>query len=322
AGAISFKGDANYNGTSTFAYVISDGNGETATANEIITIQAVNDAPVANPDVATVNEDVTLTVLKADGLIDDNDTDIDGDTLTVTQYVVGGTTVPVAAGSPGVRAIPNVGTLTVNSDGSYTFVPEEDYNGSVPQVTYTVSDGENTANSTLNITVTPVNDAPVAVDDTYTTNEDTAVTLLPLTGDDDVDGDTISITSINGTPLTPGTAQSITVPDGTVTVSAAGAISFKGDANYNGTSTFAYVISDGNGETATANEIITIDAVNDAPVANPDVATVNEDVTLTVLKADGLIDDNDSDVDANPLSITQYVVDGITVPVAAGSPGV
>ncbi|WP_299066160.1 Ig-like domain-containing protein, partial [uncultured Polaribacter sp.] len=124
-----------------------------------------------------------------------------------------------------------------------------------------------------------------------------AVTLLPLTGDSDVDGDTISITSINGTTLTPGTAQTITVPDGTVTVSAAGAISFKGDANYNGTSTFAYVINDGNGQTATANEIITIDAVNDAPVANPDVATVNEDVTLTVAKADGLIDDNDTDID-------------------------
>ncbi|TXD45667.1 tandem-95 repeat protein, partial [Polaribacter sp. IC073] len=147
--------------------------------------------------------------------------------------------------------------LTINTDGSYSFAPVLNFNGTVPQVTYTVSDGTNTANSTLDITVNPINDAPVAVNDNYTTNEDTSVTLTPLTGDSDVDGDTLTITSINGTALTPGTLQTITVPNGIVTVTSGGAISFAPTANYNGSSTFAYVISDGNGETATANQIIT-----------------------------------------------------------------
>ncbi|WP_171032350.1 tandem-95 repeat protein, partial [Polaribacter aestuariivivens] len=322
SGVISFAPTANYNGTSTFAYVISDGNGETATANQIITVNAVNDAPVANPDTASLAEDTTLTVAKADGLIDLNDTDIDGDILAITQFVVNGTTVPVDLTTGGTRVIPNVGTLTINADGSYSFEPVANFNGTVPQVTYTVSDGTNTANSTLNITVTPVNDVPVAVDDTYTTNEDTSVALLPLTGDSDIDGDTLTITSINGTTLTPGVAQTITVPNGVVTTTVSGVISFAPTANYNGTSTFAYVISDGNGETATANQIITVNAVNDAPVANPDTASIAEDTTLTVAKADGLIDDNDTDVDGDTLNVTQFVVGGTTVTVTPTTPGV
>ena len=114
-----------------------------------------------------------------------------------------------------------------------------------------------------------------------------------ISNDSDVDGDTLTITSINGTTLTPGVSQTITVPNGVVTTTVSGAISFSPTANYNGTSTFAYTISDGNGETATANQIITINPVNDAPVANPDTASVAEDATLTVAKADGLIDLND-----------------------------
>ncbi|TXD50137.1 Ig-like domain-containing protein, partial [Polaribacter sp. IC073] len=325
AGAISFAPAANYNGSSTFVYVISDGNGETATANETITIDAVNDAPQANPDTGSTDEDVTLTVVKANGLIDDNDTDIDaGDVLTVTKFVVDGVDVNVTPSAAGSTLIVGKGTLTINTDGSYTFAPILNFNGTVPQVMYTVSDGTNTANSTLDITVNPINDAPVAVNDSYTTNEDTSVTLTPLTGDSDIDGDTLTITSINGTVLTPGTLQTITVSNGVVTVTSGGAISFAPTANYNGSSTFAYVISDGNGETATANQIITITAVNDAPQANPDTGSTNEDETLTVVKENGLIDVNDTDIDAGTtLNITKFVVDGgspITVsPTTAGS---
>ncbi|WP_189663137.1 cadherin-like domain-containing protein, partial [Polaribacter sp. IC073] len=153
-GAISFAPTANYNGSSTFAYVISDGNGETATANQIITITAVNDAPQANPDTGSTNEDETLTVAKENGLIDVNDTDIDaGTTLNITSFVVsGGSPITVSPTTAGSTLIAGKGTLTINTDGSYSFAPVLNFNGTVPQVTYTVSDGTNTANSTLDIT--------------------------------------------------------------------------------------------------------------------------------------------------------------------------
>ncbi|MGK0355420.1 MAG: hypothetical protein ACJATY_001050, partial [Spirosomataceae bacterium] len=116
-----------------------------------------------------------------------------------------------------------------------------------------------TATATANevISVTPVNDAPVAVDDNYTTPEDVAVILTPLDLDTDLEGDPLSIVSINGTALTPGIPQTITVPNGTVTTDAGGVITFTPDANYNGSVTFPYVITDGTA-TATANEVISV----------------------------------------------------------------
>ena len=322
SGTVVFTPLENFNGSADINYTIKDDDGLVSNLATLdITVTPVNDAPVAMPDSSSAVEETTINISAIEGLLK-NDSDVDANSLTITQFTVDGATIIVDPTSGGSAVIANKGTLTINKDGSYTFVPVQDFNGVVPKVTYTVSDGTNTANSTLDITITPVNDAPLAVNDTYTTNEDTSVLLSPLTGDSDVDGDTLVITSINGTTLVANTAQTITVPNGTVTTTAAGAISFNPTANYNGNSTFAYIISDGNGETATANEIITITAVNDAPVANPDTASVNEDTTLTVAKAAGLIDDNDTDLDLDTLTVTQFSVGGTTVSVTSGTPGV
>ncbi|OWF65909.1 hypothetical protein B6A14_09130 [Polynucleobacter hirudinilacicola] len=113
------------------------------------------------------------------------------------------------------------------------------------------------------------NSAPVAVDDTYTVDEDQTVTLTPLDLDTDLDRDTLSVTSINGTTLT-GNAQEIAVTDGKVNISAAGVITFTPNANFNGEVSFDYEISDGEGGTDTATETITVNAVNDNPVAVDD----------------------------------------------------
>ncbi|WP_371258454.1 Ig-like domain-containing protein, partial [Flavobacterium sp. Root420] len=130
-----------------------------------------------------------------------------------------------------------------------------------------ISDGTATATANELITVTAANDAPVAVDDIYTVAEDATVTLNPLALDTDLDGDTLTVTSINGTTLTGG-VQTITIANGTVNISATGVITFTPDANYNSTTAISipYVISDGTA-TATANELITVTAANDAPVA-------------------------------------------------------
>ena len=118
-----------------------------------------------------------------------------------------------------------------------------------------------------------------------------------LSNDSDLDGDAISITAIEGTALTGG-VQSIAVTNGTVNVDASGNITFTADANYNGPVSFSYTISDGNGGTATATVSITVSAVNDAPVANDDNATTDEDTAVNI---DVLANDSDADGDADVL---------------------
>ncbi len=101
----------------------------------------MNDAPVDGNETNTTNEDTTLTV--ADGATGDllnNATDADGNPLTITAFSVAGQVGPFTVGSPFL--ISGVGTLTINANGSYTFVPTTNYNGSVPVITYTVSDGQ------------------------------------------------------------------------------------------------------------------------------------------------------------------------------------
>ncbi|WP_352259913.1 Ig-like domain-containing protein, partial [Psychrobacter sp. TB55-MNA-CIBAN-0194] len=155
---------------------------------------------------------------------------------------------------------------------------------------YTITDGTTEVSATETITVTPVNDAPVAVDDAYTVEEDGTVVLAPLTtgiADSDLDGDTLSITDINGTALTPGVAQSIDVPNGVVNIDTAGVISFTPDANFNGDVEFDYIITDGTTEVS-ATETITVTPMNDAPVAVDDVGSgpLNQPVLIDVLGND------------------------------------
>ena len=252
-----------FNGTDTFTYTISDGE-FTATATVTVTVDPVNDNPVAADDGVTTDEDVALTITAADLL--SNDSDIDSANLTISSV-----------------SNPSNGTLVDNGDGAYTYTPGADFNGT-DTFTYTISDGEFTDTATVTVTVDPVNDAPVAEDDAATTDEDTAVTVSVLANDSDVDGDTLSITgATNGS-------------NGTVTFNSDD-VTYTPNADFNGTDTFTYTISDGE-FTATATVTVTVDPVNDAPVAEDDAATTDEDaaVTVSVLA-------NDSDVDGDTLSI-------------------
>ncbi|RYZ99427.1 MAG: T9SS type A sorting domain-containing protein [Sphingobacteriaceae bacterium] len=130
--------------------------------------------------------------------------------------------------------------------------------------------------SASSMIVCPANNPPVAVNDTYTMQEnDPPVILRPLVNDSDPDGNALTITSINGSTLTHGTAQTITVPNGTVSITASGVITFKPTTGYTGTVTFPYIISDGNGGTATANEIILISSGGPLPVTLLHFSAVN-----------------------------------------------
>ncbi|MBD9387908.1 tandem-95 repeat protein [Agrobacterium sp. AGB01] len=303
-GTLTFTPTADYNGTPSFTYTVSDGQGGSTTATVNGTVNAVQDPPVAVDDTFTSLEDTAVTInVRA------NDYDVDGDPLTITQ--INGLAI-VTGGSVAVTG----GTVTLNTNGTLTFNPTANYNGN-PSFTYTISDGQGgTATATVNGTVTPVQDPPIATGDTFTTLEDTPTTIAVLANDSDPDGDPLTIIQINGTAISSGATVAVT--GGTITLNANGTLTFNPTANYNGSTSFTYTISDGQGGTATATVNGTITPVNDAPVAVDDTFTTLED-TATTINVRG----NDSDVDGDALTITQIngtaIVTGATVSVTGGT---
>ena len=263
-GTITYTPTANFHGSDTFDYTISDGNGGTSIATVTITVASVNNTPLAANDVATTNEDVpmTITVLS-------NDTDGDGDVLSVI-----GVTPPLNGGA------------VVNINGTITYTPNPNFNGT-DTFKYKVTDGNGgTSTATVTIIVNSVNDAPTTVNDIGSTDEDIPVLIAVLSNDTDVDSDTLSVTAT--------TAPS----HGTVIVKSEGTIIYTPNPNFNGTDAFDYSVSDGNGGVSTATVSITVNSVNDAPLAVTDAITTNEDTPVIINALT-----NDIDVDGDPLSV-------------------
>ncbi|MEP0940453.1 MAG: Ig-like domain-containing protein [Rhizobiaceae bacterium] len=303
-GSYTYTPDPDFNGIDTFTVYVEDGQGGSTTTTITVTVTPVNDAPVAAADAATTAEDTPLIVNAASGVLS-NDHDGDGSGLgvgvTVTTFTVDGT--PYAANA---TANLTQGDLTLNDDGSYSFVPAANFNGSVPQVTYTVSDGGLTDTATLDINVTPVNDQPVASDDAYTVNEDSVTgisgnLILDDGGfgvDTDVDGDSLVITAAIvdldgngiGDPVAFNTPLAITDnlanPIGTLTLQTNGLFSFVPAADYFGTvPAITYTIDDGTGAINSSDIgvlTIAVAPVNDAPDASNDAVAGNEDQVISL----------------------------------------
>ena len=259
----------NTNGTAIINYTISDGNGGTATTNLTITIIPVNDAPIANADSATIDEDAAPILINVLA----NDSDVDGDSLTMS------------------AASANIGSVSVVGN-QIQYIPAADDNG-LATVTYNVSDSNGGASTaTLTITITPVNDAPIANADTATMAEDAAPILINvLANDSDEDGDSLTIS-----------AASADIGSASVV---GNQIQYTPAANTNGLATVTYTVSDNNGGTNTATVAITITAVNDAPVTNNDTATMAEDAAPILINVLA----NDSDVDGDSLAISAVSAD-------------
>ena len=214
----------------------------------------ITNFPVAVDDAYSVNEDNILTVSVAQGVLA-NDSDADGDPLTAV--LVSGT---------------SSGTLALNSDGSFTYTPDANFSGT-DSFTFNVNDGTvDSAPAGVTITVTPVNDAPVAVDDAATTLEDTAVDIPVLANDTDVEGDTLTVASV-----TQGAQGAVAInPDDTV--------QYTPDADFHGTDSFTFKVNDGTVDSAPAAVTITITPVNDAPVLAPlDDLIMDVGTTTTLL---------------------------------------
>ena len=269
-----FTSEANFNGQVTVNYTLSDGT-DTAMGVLTITVTPVNDAPIANPDSATILEDAVTTNIN----VLSNDTDPENDSLTISE------------------ASTNTGSVSV-AGSNLAYTPEADFNGQAV-INYTLSDGTDTASGVLNITVTPVNDSPVANPDTAAINEDSSTTVNVVANDTDTEGDSLTITTVSA-------------DSGSATI-VANQIQYTPQADYNGTAVVTYTVSDGEAATsATLN--ITINSVNDAPVASPDTATILEDAAATNINVLG----NDTDVENDTLSISAVTATSGTVTSSAG----
>ncbi|HCH3681978.1 TPA: tandem-95 repeat protein, partial [Vibrio parahaemolyticus] len=230
----------------SFTFDIIDDEDLVVSGSANLDILPINDAPNAENDVITTEEDTAVTI---DVLV--NDSDVEGDVLSIQSA-----SVPSEQGSVDIV------------DGKLVFTPAENFNGEAT-ITYIVTDGDLTDEANVTVTVTPVNDSPVAVDDTVSTQEDTVVTIDVLPNDSDVDGDKLSI-------------QSASVPkeQGTVEV-VDGKLVFTPTENFNGDAEITYTVTDGE-LTDEAKVTVTVNPVNDAPIIKVDaVESITEDAVNT-----------------------------------------
>jgi len=276
--------------TDTFTYTVSDGHGGTDAATVTVTVNGINDPPVAADDSPSVSEDstgATVPVLA-------NDTDAESQTLSVSAVDTTGTT----------GLVTNNGTdVTYDPNGEFDYLGASDT--ATDTFTYTVSDGHGgTDTATVTVTVTGVNDAPAGRDDSASTTEESSVLVYVLTNDSDAEGGTVSISGIDTT----GTVGLVTNNgDGTVTYDPSGEFEYLG-ASDTATDTFTYTITDGHGGTDTATVTVTVNGINDPPVATDDSPSVSEDSTGVTVPVLG----NDTDAESQTLSVSAVDTTGTT----------
>ncbi|HIF5991354.1 TPA: tandem-95 repeat protein [Vibrio parahaemolyticus] len=234
----------------SFTFDIIDEEDLVVSGSANLDILPINDAPNAENDAITTEEDTAVTI---DVLV--NDSDVEGDALSIQSA-----SVPSEQGSVDIV------------DGKLVFTPAENFNGEAT-ITYIVTDGDLTDEAKVSVTVTPVNDSPVAVDDTTSIQEDTAVTIDVLTNDTDVDGDKLSIESAS-VPKEQGTVEVVN-----------GKLVFTPVENFNGDAEITYTVTDGQ-LTDEAKVTVTVNPVNDAPTIKVDAV---EGITENAVSTDTLV---------------------------------
>ena len=261
APAVTYTPASNYNGFDSFSFVVRDAFGTTSPAATVsINVTGSEDAPVGTTPDKSVNEDQATAILLTGS-------DLDGDALTFA-----------------IVTAPAHGTFT-GTPPNLSYTPAANYNGP-DSFAYTVSDGTLTSSAiTVQLTVKPVNDAPIAIDGTAETDEDVPVDLTLQASDVDSTALTYSVLSFPA--------------DGTLTGNGSGALTYTPAPNVNGTRTFTFKASDGQAGSNVATVTITIHPTNDAPTAADDYAATDpgQAVTFDVLA-------NDGDLDGDALTIS------------------
>lgn len=284
--SVEYTPNTNFTGTDSFTYKVGDNNGAFSNVAVVnVTVGPVNDIPTAGDDVAAVAEDEQVTFV-----IINNDSDTEDGSVDV--------------GSIAIVNAPTNGSVAVNSDGTLTYTPNADFNGS-DSLQYTITDsaGLTSLAATVSLTINPVNDAPVANNDLVNVDEDTSVDINILGNDTDIDSTTdILSTSVDIT---------VQPTNGTLFIdTTTGVVKYTPTADFFGIDIFNYRVSDNGGLTSNTAEVqITVNAVNDTPRLANDSVTTDEDVAavITVLSNDI---DIDGTLDTATLTITQQPVSG------------
>ncbi|WP_309241925.1 Ig-like domain-containing protein [Leclercia barmai] len=276
-GQVVYLPDAGYVGADSFTYtVISGGRSETAT----ITIDVRNTPPQTQPDWVVTAEDTGVL-----GNVLTNDQDLDGDALRVVGFTIQGTDY-----QPGmIVTLAGLGVFTLQADGKYAFMPLEDWNGTVPDITYRVTDGNSNgqASNLLHITVQPVQDA---INDSVTTHAGVSV-LTDVLANDTFSNPQRAIES-----FTQGAHGIVTLENGQ--------LRYTPTAGYVGSDTYTYtVISNGVRESAT----VMVTMLNTPPTSADFSLTTAEDTPVS-----GNVMARVSDGDNDPLTLTQFTVDNTT----------
>jgi len=240
---LTYTPNANFNGTDSFTFLANDGVLDSNTATISITVNAINDAPVAQNQSVTAQEDTAL-----DGQL--TATDVDGDALTFS-----------------FQQQASNGVVVVQANGVFSYTPNNNYNGN-DSFTFIVNDGTvDSTDTTVSITVNATNDVPIAVEQSITTDEDVDVSIT-LTGSD-IDGDTL-------------TYQVVVQPTQGILTGAAPNLTYQPNAGYNGSDSFTFRANDGTIDSADATVDIVINPVNDIPIANAISVTTDEDVNTAI----------------------------------------
>ncbi len=281
---------ANWNGTTGFDYKVSDAyNWSTLPAKVTINIQPVNDIPVAIDDIRNINEDSELTIN-----VLDNDSDVESTVLTVTGMNILGTSYPV--NTP--VTIPNVGTVIIHTNGEFTFSPVENFNGDVPVITYTISDGDGgKASARILITIDEDNDTPIVFNEEFEicNNMELSDNILD-NGDYDVEMSELSVnvSLVNNTST------------GTFSISPNGEFNYVPYADFVGTETIIIPVCDDQNSctndtlTIVVHDRFTLSAGDDVTSCGIVSVTISESVTSDdsdlnwISLGDGVFDNNNA----------------------------
>ena len=274
-------------GSDSFTYVASDGISDSNVATVTINVSEINLAPeIVNPGTQNNTEldDVSLAIVASDP---------NGDTLSYS-----------ASGLPvGLSIDPASGVIS--GTVTYQAVVHPD-TAATYAVIVSVDDGSLVSSTSFDWNIDDLNQNPVANDDNATTDPDTAVTVVVLSNDTDVDDDTLSVTGITVQPM-----------NGTVQINADGSITYTPDPGFVSTDNFTYEIADGFGGTDTA--IVTISVVNTAPVAMDDNYSVEQDTVLAIVAPGVLANDSDADGDSLTAVLQSIPSNGSVILSANGS---
>ena len=218
ASSVTYTPNGGFAGTDSFTYSITDGNGGSDTASVTVNVAAVNGEPVANDDSTSTDEGVAVNVN-----VVQNDSDPDGDPLTVTSVSQGAN-----------------GSVAITSASSVTYAPNGGFAGT-DSFTYSIADGNGGSDiAVVTVTVGTVNQPPDAVDDSETTTENTAVIFNVLANDNDPEGDSLIVVSVNQGAK------------GTVTFNVDGTVTYVPHRKSKGQDSFGYTIKDSAGNIASA----------------------------------------------------------------------